>query len=384
MPYSPVRYAYDPTGTNPDNLVVNETHILATSPTRSVSPIYGAFFTESVKVFDDVTDALLTKNVQYVCVELLKEPTEHLGKELCALILILDRTVNSSVRINYQVLGGHYQNQVDNMVKLYNAVIKDARPVNFSEIINKPNFYPPTLHQHILDDIYGFGPVVNALERIRQAILMTSIPAFEALIDYINKRLDDLKGGYADIDLATYADIDSGIPNNKVISTDTLFYTLAMQCKLPCEIPFYTIKPKYATTCSRPFHYVMYIDIVSKHSTYGPLTWRVEHVNTDNVDFDNIEGDIDYRQDNCTFQVIITNKDAFINGAFKIQLYREIDIGSNEKVRISVSNLTIHMKDYLSPQSVNALLNEDYDVMRTNNILSAKVLFFDLKDKIRK
>ena len=103
-----LQYPLDPTGKNPDNLVHGEIHNLPNRNIRAIAPTYGAFFTEDLKVVDNVTQVELIKGTQYVTVDLVQTATEVYGKEICSVILIIDKNVNSSVLITYQALGGMY------------------------------------------------------------------------------------------------------------------------------------------------------------------------------------------------------------------------------------------------------------------------------------
>lgn len=179
------RYGLDPTGLNPDNLVFGEVATLSTKQIRGVAPQYGAFFTESLQVYDAQTNNILTRGTDYQCVELLQDATLLYGKEICTVILILNQAVSPTVRINYQVLGGYYQNDATGIINLYETVMMDQRPIDWMNILNKPLEYNPSLHNHLLSDVYGFQAVVTALERVRNAIILTDVPAFEALSDWV-------------------------------------------------------------------------------------------------------------------------------------------------------------------------------------------------------
>jgi len=179
------RYGLDPTGLNPDNLVFGELATLSTNQIRGVAPQYGAFFTATLQVYDAQTNNLLTRGSDYECVELLQDATLLYGQEICTVILILNQDVSPTVRINYQVLGGYYQNDATGIINLYETVMMDQRPVDWVNILNKPLEYNPALHNHLLADVYGFQAVVTALERVRNAIILTDVPAFEALSDWV-------------------------------------------------------------------------------------------------------------------------------------------------------------------------------------------------------
>lgn len=205
-----IRYELDPTGTNPDNSVVNEAHTLSTTQIRSMVPTYGPFFSDSLQVYDVGTGALLVKGTQYQCVELLQEPTLKYGKEICQVVLITDPLVSGSVKVNYQVLGGLYQFDMSGVVSLYDSFLKDNRAVDWMSILNKPTEYPPMMHNHILNDVYGFEYIVVALERIRNAIILSDLPALEAIIDWVKGMI------------ITPAEVTAGAPIKKLVTFDVL------------------------------------------------------------------------------------------------------------------------------------------------------------------
>ena len=59
------RYLLDPSGTNPDNLVRNEEHILSKNRIRAVVPIYGAFFSDSLVLFDKINKRRLNYGTDF-------------------------------------------------------------------------------------------------------------------------------------------------------------------------------------------------------------------------------------------------------------------------------------------------------------------------------
>lgn len=189
MPSPIFRYPVDLTGVNYNNLVQDELHILVSLPNRAVIPMYAPYFTESVVVRDNITNALLTKGIHYQCLQLVEEATIKTGKEVCEVILITDSNVSNEVRITYQTIGGLYQRTSDAILAMYNTVINDNRPVDWSNVLNKPYQYPPSLHMHLFQDVIGFEPLIVEMERVRNAIILSDVPAFEAIIDWFSGRL---------------------------------------------------------------------------------------------------------------------------------------------------------------------------------------------------
>ena len=184
-----IRHDLDPTGLNPNNYVSGEVHTLDNFPNRALAPTYGAYFTESAQLFDVATGIRLVRNTQYRCMELAENASEIYGKEICYIFLIIDPTVSSSVRINYQALGGPYNRSADAIVQIYNTIVNSvsgAGGVNWPAIVGKPSTFQPGPHLHALGDMYGFEYLVNAMERIRSAILLADSNAFEGVLSWVS------------------------------------------------------------------------------------------------------------------------------------------------------------------------------------------------------
>jgi hypothetical protein len=186
MPAPLIRYALDPTGTNPDNLVSGEIKTLSNAPqVRAAAPTYGPFFAESMIVYDHGTNQLLTRGVDYELLDLVEEATVAYGKEILQMILVKNTSVTGQIRLTYQVLGGLYQNNSEGLLEIYDSIMNDTRPVDWSLVVNRPSEYPPTDHLHAASDVKGTGPLVVALKGIENAIVLSNIPAFEALISWV-------------------------------------------------------------------------------------------------------------------------------------------------------------------------------------------------------
>lgn len=226
MPVQTIAFNQDATGTNPANLVIGEVAALAAGlAVRGAAPIYGAFYTESIVVHDVANNALLTRGVDYQCVELLQDATLKFGKEICTMILVINPLVSPTIRFDYQVVGGTFQNAAGQMVNLYETVIKDNRPIDWVNVLNKPLEYNPALHQHLLADVYGFEAVVTALERIRNAIILSDVPAFESLAQWCMDQINIVKAKVSlveNLPVVTPAEIALGTPVHSYVTHDRM------------------------------------------------------------------------------------------------------------------------------------------------------------------
>lgn len=212
MPFNIPRLELDISGTNTNNRIVDEPHSLSNRPVRSIAPSYGPFFAESLIVKNGSN--ILKRGTDYQIVELHQEATLKYGKEIASVILIINQQVSNNVTITYNALGGHYSYSDTAIANLYQSVISDNRPVDWTNVFNKPTEFNPTIHRHLLDDIYGFEPIVDYLERIKRAITLgqTSI-----VLEVINSLLGKFK----------YKELPKALPSDKLIQYDALLYFLS-------------------------------------------------------------------------------------------------------------------------------------------------------------
>lgn len=305
-----VRYLVDPSGTNPDNKVVGEIHTLQTTPIRAVATTYGPFFTESLAIYDHSNNRPLIKGTDYSVVEILQEATLRFGKEIAMLVLITNTAVSNSVRLDCQVLGGPYQNNAQGVVNMYNALMTDNRPVNFVSVLNKPPEYPPTLHRHFLEDIYGFEPLVVALERVRNAIVLSDVPAFEALIDWVKAYCKNLP-------TVPEADIDAMIPSNKLVSYERLLYALDKH-----NFNAVTVEP--TTKTIKNGGVVEFLLSSTNMPDNSVLFWTIDHYGTDPLDFPLQGGLVNVNANRGSFNVFVNRQRGLVEQqeSFKVQLRR--------------------------------------------------------------
>ena len=209
-----LRLDLDVTGKSVNNLISNEPHTLSNRPTRSIATRLGPFFGESVIIRDGATE--LQRGRDFQIVELHQEATLLYAKEIASVILIINSAVSSSVTVTYQALGGHFSHSGTNesIANLYQTVIQDNRPIAWDNVLNKPTEFTPTIHRHLLDDLFGFEPIVDHLERIKRAITLgqTSV-----VLEIINSLLSRF----------TCSEIPAILPSTRIVQYDALLYFLS-------------------------------------------------------------------------------------------------------------------------------------------------------------
>lgn len=194
-----VKYPEDPTGINPNNLVINEPHDLGAGRNRAFVPNYGAYFTESMIVREVSTGRVLTKGTHYIAAQLQQEATLAMDKEVCAVVVITDPSVSDQLLFTYQVVGGVFSTSVSALKKMIEDLDLDERAVEWGAIIGKPTAFPPAPHLHDIGDLYGFEYLVEALDALRNAILIGDEAAHDELRQYIQYEDGLLRASIAEL-----------------------------------------------------------------------------------------------------------------------------------------------------------------------------------------
>ena len=190
-----LRYAEDRTGENPNNRVVNETHQTVNRRVRAIAPYHGPFYSESVVVRNAVTNDVLIKDVDYHAVEYYESISRLTGKEVCAIILIVNEGItHQEFSIDYQVVGGEFSYGYDSIAKMMDKINNDDRPVHWGNLLNLPPEFIPSAHLHDIGDTFGWEYVIAELELIRKAILMGDSASHDEIYMYIDRRVDELRG----------------------------------------------------------------------------------------------------------------------------------------------------------------------------------------------
>lgn len=185
---TPTTHALDLTGIDGNNLVLNEPHILPTGlDLRAFMTDYGPFYKEGLVVKDSSSGATLTSD-KYDLSDLETDITIKTGKEVFKTVIIKDSSVSDNILITYQVVGGDYERLSANTIDLLNQAMNSDRPVDWVDVLNKPQLYPASSHLHLLQDVKGFGPFVTALDRIVNAISVSNLPLYQHIVDWVKNR----------------------------------------------------------------------------------------------------------------------------------------------------------------------------------------------------
>ncbi len=179
----------DPTGENVNNLVTNDIFTITTDTNTAIVPTQGLYFANTLIVKDTNTGFILTRNTDYACIELSAEMTGKYGQEVCNAIICFGTHGTTSVNLTYQALGSQSGSEVPQMQQLLQNLTASQSQLEWFNILNKPLLYQPNNHVNMLSDIYGFEPVVYAIERLTDLLKLNKVNNYELIMEWVNSKL---------------------------------------------------------------------------------------------------------------------------------------------------------------------------------------------------
>lgn len=182
-------FPLDPTGISPNNLIIDEVQVISPpleiTDASFVVPRVTPFFKEGLRVKQGVRT--LIENVDYQLIFRSIALSTHFERELFAGIMFINRQFSGSIRIDYQVLGGDFQNDDYGLLEQISRHIGAVRWVSYDQLVGLPAGFPPAYHQHDIEtDLVNMGDVVTATEQIAIALALNP-----GNIGELSQRLDN-------------------------------------------------------------------------------------------------------------------------------------------------------------------------------------------------
>ncbi len=176
------RLDYDNTASSVNNFIPQEDHVIDANRIRVLSPDKGAYFTTTMKVKKN--GVLLTRGSDWIAVEHSEVLARKTNKEASYFVRLKIGVLETDIiTLEYQAVGGKYIHVASVLVDIYNSLDKSS--VDIDHIVNMPDFFDALPHPHHANDIYGTEEIVEALDRIRSATILSNIPAYEYMLSYM-------------------------------------------------------------------------------------------------------------------------------------------------------------------------------------------------------
>jgi len=162
--------AFDSTGINPLNKIINEAHSVTAGIGQQaflIVPEAAPFYGDSLYIVD-ASGNTLTEGVDYYLTHHWAQASDSVGKEIYGTITLIPNWVVGVYKVNYQTIGGDY-------VTAPSLAITDGLIALAAQYVNvdwstAPTVFPPTPHTEALSQFSGMNQIYQGLDNIANAL----------------------------------------------------------------------------------------------------------------------------------------------------------------------------------------------------------------------
>lgn len=161
-------YAFDPTGSNPANLITNELHSVGS--VNGVDLNYfvsksGPFYATSLVIVDAATGRELSP-LEYTLGHRFELASEQLNREIYYVVALNDPSASGSYYLRMQILGGEFSMSSNELLNDGIAALSRISNVNFEGLTGYPSVFPPGPHELAITSIDGITEILNQLVQL--------------------------------------------------------------------------------------------------------------------------------------------------------------------------------------------------------------------------
>ena len=167
IPETLKQWEFDPTGTNPSNLVKGEEHYVSEldPENRILSPLYGPFY--SITVYD--IDGVEVDKSKYVLGDKIPELVGYTDRPLYHNIIFKEK-ITGNMFVDYQLAGGFLTRIRSDLISWLISHLNDPIKTKWSSVKDIPHIQPAYTHRHHWIDVVNAEGIGLSVDKITSAI----------------------------------------------------------------------------------------------------------------------------------------------------------------------------------------------------------------------
>ena len=169
-------YPFDPTGAAPSNAVVGEPQVISPPNFKDfyfVVPKHAPFFRETMTVVHAQSGRELKEGIDFDFTHHYKDASLKTAKAIYGSFTLYDKTLAGVLMLSYQTVGGRWSLDTDKIEAILSDASINPRITTWDEITDYPVTFPPIDHEWDVVDLTGMAEVVDKLDEIKEAILLS-------------------------------------------------------------------------------------------------------------------------------------------------------------------------------------------------------------------
>lgn len=226
----------DPTASHPDNYIRGEVRYIRNSQDSIFCLSKGNFYVNNLSVIDNLTGRPLVIYQDYSPMQMFHEASQALGRPVWAVMRIINPKI-TEVKIDYQAVGGEYQNLLKVILEIKNSLDPNFKPtIHWNTIIDVPSSFKPAGHAHSFWDWMNLRILLNGIYDVLVAIFASQhddyidvydhlASVFAAKIIDINNKITQLSNRVERYRVARHYDVGDIMPTmNEQVPSNYLYY----------------------------------------------------------------------------------------------------------------------------------------------------------------
>lgn len=191
-------YPFDPTGSNPLNLITDELHALSPVTWKdyfTVVPLAAPYFGDSLEIINEDTSAPLVEGVDYIKTHKFISASNALNKDLYGTFSFFNKSYAGNLRIRYQTIGGDWVINSEKITEQLANILSNPRETIWEQITNLPFQFPILDHEQPIDDLVGLSGVKNEIDTVEQTLSdhFANASSIAAHVSNVSNPHDDTK-----------------------------------------------------------------------------------------------------------------------------------------------------------------------------------------------
>ena len=192
LPFRRTKYPLDLTGKSPLNRMTGEVHEINDGYDTVIVLDHGLYYVDNLVVRNHLTGSELTIESDYVPNYLHVGLTEKSDGQVNGILRLKDVNFRGKIEVDVNYVGSIYNTLQQVIVDKLTVYKGGHSAVSFNNLFDVPRELPPEIHQHVLDEIDGKGPIAEGLHNIAGALQGKHPEVLEQCISDLSRCVNNL------------------------------------------------------------------------------------------------------------------------------------------------------------------------------------------------
>lgn len=165
-------YPFDPHGTNPTNLILDERKSVSPAQYRDyvfIMPRWAPFFEDSLVVRHWPSGIIIAPEVGWVGTHVFLDASHSTANRICGSFSL--KNINTGVvSFDYRTVGGKWNISENQIIEIISNTLANPRTTTWEQVTGVPEIFPVIAHNWRIDDLVGAFELMESIDSIAETI----------------------------------------------------------------------------------------------------------------------------------------------------------------------------------------------------------------------